>query len=788
MLDDLRFAWRRLRNAPGFAVVAVTTLALAIGANTAIFSIADAVLFRPLPYGDPDRVFILQGMDRESGTRFTMISSELLRVIDEHHRGLSTVGQLDDEPDLRVTTAGGVEAVGRVAVTSNYFEVLGIRPLRGRLFDGRDLAQPGRAAILTYDAWQKRFGGDERLVGRTATVGGTTFDIIGVLPKNFIFPSFFARGAEIISATEPVWSHGPGGTFHPIVRLEAGVTRAQAQAGIDSLVAPLVAADPRGRKTGLVLDDVRSVLYPVGQPIMRLLLLAALLVLLLGCANLGNVLLARTRRAEHDIGVRAALGAGLPRLIGPLVFEALIIGLAGAVLALLVTWTTFDALVRQVPRAAYGEAPIGIDLRVAVFALGLGLVGGLVFVALPAWRIARLEVVKQLSNRHLHQRRGMTGFGSPMVVVQVALAVVLVFGAVMASRAYLAVLNTALGFTPEGVVIIRVAPPSNVTGGARQTFYLRVMNALASRGDVASVGAAGSVPLSGQAADETVRIAGAGTGAGIIHVLPGYFETVGIRLVRGRLLDARDIGSAANPAVVAEATARLLFADRDPLGATFDNGRGRQFTVVGVVSDVSYQIGGVERSVPAYVFPEHDTRRLTILLRARSRGGPTLLADLRRQVGQLAPGDVVSVRQWTDSISALTELRNPRFQTLVLGSFAALALGLTAIGVFGVVSFLVATRTREMGIRLAVGADPGALVRLMIRQALTPIVIGLIIGLAATRGLARLAEQQLFRVQTEDPATLAAAALVVIAAASVAAYLPARHASRVDPTIVLRAE
>jgi len=479
MLDDFRFALRGLRNAPGFTAVALATLALAIGANTAIFSIADAVLFRPLPYGDPDRVFILRMIDRESGMRYTMISSAFLRVIDEHHRGLSTVGQLDNEPDLTVTTADGVEAVGRVAVTSNYFDVLDIRPLRGRLFDARDLTQPGRAAILTYDAWQKRFAGDESLVGRPATVGGSTVDVIGVLPKNFIFPSLFAGGAEIITATEPVWRHGSGGTFHPIVRLEAGVTRAQAQAEIDALVVPIVAADPRLGKTGLVLDDVRSVLFPVGQPIMRLLLLAALLVLLLGCANLGNMLLARTRRAEHDIGVRAALGAGLPRLVGPLVFEALIIGLAGAGLALLVTWTAFEALVRQVPRAAYGEAPIGIDLRVAVFAMGLGLVGGLVFAALPAWRMTRQEVVTQLSRRHLPQGRGVARFGSPMIVVQVVLAVVLVFGAVMASRAYLAVLNTALGFTPEGVVIVRVAPPSNATGGARQTFYLGVMDTLA---------------------------------------------------------------------------------------------------------------------------------------------------------------------------------------------------------------------------------------------------------------------------------------------------------------------
>jgi len=784
MIDDLRFAWRGLRNAPGFAVVAIATLALAIGANTAIFSIADAVLFRRLPYTDPDRVFILRMLDRESGRRFTMIGPEHLRVIDEHHHGLGTVGMLDDDSSLKVATADGVEAIERVVVSPDYFQVLGIRPARGRLFDARDLTQPGRAAVLAYGAWQKRFGGDERIVGRPATLGGTTFDIVGVLPKHFVFPSSFAGTPEIVTAAEPAWRVGSGGALHPIVRLEAGVTREQAQAEIEALVAPLAAGNPNLAKAIPVLDDVRSVLYPAGRPIMRFLFAAAGLVLLLGCANLSNMLLARSRSRERDIAVRAALGASRARLAGPLVFEAIIIGLAGAVLALLATWATFDALVRQVPRLAYGDAPIGVDLRVAALALALGLLGGLAFAIVPAWRLTRLDVQAQINGR-MHRAGGAWRLGRPMVAAQVALAIVLVFGAVIASRAFLAVLRAPLGFTPEGVITVRVLPARDAKGPARQAFYLRVMDALRNRDDVASVGAAGSLPLSHEAPDEGVRIGGARTAAGIVHILPGYFETVGIHVTRGRLPNIQDIGSATNVAVVAESTARLLFPGRDPLGATFDNGRGREFTVVGVVSDVRYAFG--QHPSPAYVIPEDATRALTIVVRTTTRR-PSLVVDLRRQAGQFAPGEIVTVNWWTDSIAAISEYRNPRFQTLVLGSFAALALGLTAIGVFGVVAFLVASRTREIGIRLAVGADPRALVRLVLGQALTPVVAGLAIGLAATRGLARLAEQQLFDVQTRDPATLTAAALVVVAAACLAAYLPARHASRVDPTIVLRAE
>jgi putative ABC transport system permease protein len=786
IIDDLRFAWRGLRNAPGFAAVAIATLALAIGANTAIFSIADAVLFRRLPYTDPDRVFILRMLDRESGRRFTLIGPEYLRVIDEYHHGLSTVGMLDDDSFLRVATADGVEAVGRVVVSPSYFQVLGIRPARGRLFDARDLTQPGRAAVLAYRAWQQRFGGDEGIVGRPATLGGATFDIVGVLPKHFVFPSSFAGTPEIVTAAEPAWRVGSGGAFNPIVRLEAGVTREQAQAEIEALVAPLAAGNPDAGKAIPVLDDVRSVLYPAGRPIMRFLFAAAGLVLLLGCANLSNMLLARSRGRERDIAVRAALGASSARLAGPLVFEAIIIGFAGAVLALLVTWATFDALVRQVPRLAYGDAPIGVDLRVAALALALGILGGLAFAVVPAWRLTRLDVQAQINGR-MHRARGAWRLGRPMVAVQVALAIVLVFGAVIASRAFLAVLRAPLGFTPEGVVTVRVFPPGDAKGSARQAFYLRVMDALRNREDVASVGAAGSLPLSNHAPDDGVRIAGARTSAGIVHVLPGYFDTVGIHVTRGRLPNIQDIGSATNVAVVADSTARLLFPGRDPLGATFHNGRGRQFTVIGVVSDVSYHLSERDWPLPAYVIPEDATRALTIVVRTTTRR-PSLVVDLRRQVGQFAPGDVVAVDWWADSISAIGEFRNPRFQTLVLGSFAALALGLTAIGVFGVVAFLVASRMRELGIRLAIGADPRAIVRLVLGQALTPVVAGLAIGLAATPGLARLAEQQLFDVQTRDPLTLTAAALIVLAAACVAAYLPARRASRADPTVVLRAE
>jgi predicted permease len=373
-----------------------------------------------------------------------------------------------------------------------------------------------------------------------------------------------------------------------------------------------------------------------------------------------------------------------------------------------------------------------------------------------------------------------------MVAFQAALAMVLVFGAVIATRALVSVLQVPLGFTPENVITVDVRP-TGPNGSDRQAFYVRAANTLARRPDVVSVGAAGSIPLDGRAADEGVQTPGTREQlAGIVHVLPGYFETLGIRLVRGRLLDWDDVRTGADVSVLAESAVQALFPGRDPLGATFQNRGGRQFTIIGIVEDVR-KSRELESAPLAYVIPEDATRQLTLVVRTRTRQD-AVLARIKNEIRALVPGTPVAAAWWADSISALTVYRNPRFQTLVLGTFAALALALTALGVFGVIAFLVTFRTHEMGIRLSIGATPRSLVALMVSQALLPVIAGLLIGLAATRWLSRFAEAQLYEVDTRDPFTLAVAASTVVVAAIIAAYLPARHASRVDPMIALRTE
>jgi predicted permease len=784
LLIDLKIALRRLRGAPGFSAVAALTLALAIGANAAVFSIADAVLFRPLPYEDAGSVFVALVQNNEDGGRYTRIRYDQVEIIRRADSAVVDVGMLERASPLLVPSASGAESVAHAEVTANYFELLGVQAAHGRLFNPEDILSGGTPAVLTWQSFGRRFGGDGNVVGSAVTLGSTTLDIVGVLPAGFVFPSRDAGSAEILTVMAPPPAGSDGGTFYPLVRLRPGVTRGRADAQIAAIAAevPPTAGEPRSVP---VLEDVRSQLYPIGRPIMRLLVAASLLVLLLGCANLANMLLARTRLREREIGVQAALGASRAGLLRPLMLEGLLLGISGSLAALAMTALAFGFLLRQVPPTALGHAPVGVSGRVAAFTLLLGVVASLAFAAFPAWRASRLDAQSLLRGAVFGSTR-RASFGQPMLAAQVGLAVVLVFGALVTTRAFVAVLQVPLGFDSSNVVTVSIFPPID-DPAARQAFFLRALDDLEARPDVIVAGAAGTLPLEGAFPFRSEGVVSPQTGefvAGIEHVLPGYFEATGIELLRGRLPARSDAANGADIAVVTESAAGVLFSGRDPIGASFTNNIGLRRTVVGIVAEVTNSLAR-ESEPGAYVIPNAATRRLRLVVKVRARNDETL-ADIRRQVSDLAPGVPIEAAWWSDEIAAITEYRNPRFQTLVLGSFATLALGLTALGVFGLVAFLVAARMREMGIRMALGAGPLSLIVQALRHALLPTAVGLVAGLLATRALARLAAAQLYEVDTSDPATLAAAAVSVAVAATLAAWLPARRAARVDPMTVLR--
>ncbi len=785
MLKSLQFAWRRLRRAPGFALAAILTLALAIGANTAIFSVADAVLFRPLPYQDPDSVFVLTNLDKTTGIAYTQV---LMRDLEAIQDNLTPVGLLEPGPTLMAITPDGADPIRTVQTTPNYFDILGAQAARGRLLTASDATASGRPAVLTYASWQQRFGGDPSIVGRTVTLGQTNLDIVGVLPSGFILPSAFVSTTEVITLREPLRGEG-GGTFHPIVRLPPGLTRDQLQERIEALMTPLHAGDPRTANMTPALTDARSVLFSLGRRLTGFLLAAAGLVLFIGCTNLAIMLLVRGHRAMRETGVRAALGATRFQLVLPVILESALIGLAGAVLALAITSLSWNFLLKQVPPTVYGGpggAPIGIDLRVALFALALGLLGGVLFAVVPAWRSSRRDVQSLIHGREERIMR-RERLGRPLVALQVALAVVLMFGALTVGRAFQALLNEPLGFDPHNVLTINVVPTTG-TPLERQAFYVRAIETLAARSDVVSVGASSQLPMDGSGPFEFPRLPGsppnARPGAGLNYALPGFFETAGIPLLRGRLLNWDDVRGTAEAAIVSEPAARALWPGQEALGQTFTNGAGRRLRVVGVVAGTK-QTNTIEP--PVFGIPAETTRFLRLMVHTRNHQDTTL-NDIRRQVVQLAPTIPVRAQWWDDTIDALDTYRDPRFQTLVLATFAGLALGLTALGIFAIVAFSVVVRTREMGIRLAVGALPRSVVALMVRQALTPVVIGLLAGVFAAQWAGRIAEAQLSQLATRSPAGLAGAAAIVAGAALLAAFVPARRASQVDPASVLRAD
>jgi predicted permease len=640
--------------------------------------------------------------------------------------------------------------------------------------------------MLSYVTWRQRFGGDEQIIGRPVKLGAVTYDIIGILPAEFVFPSLFQDTLELVTVMPQPAPESRGGAFEPVLRLRPGVTREQAQAEIDALIAPLAAENLQTANSGLALVDVKSVLYPAGRPIMAFLLAGSALVLLLGCASLAILFLARIKRSDQELGIRIALGASRVRLIRPLIFEAAIISAAGAVFAILITMATFDALLRQTPSIAYGNATVGVDLRVIVFALALWFLVTAGFSIMMALRSTRFDAQALIQGRRQGVTRGGR-FGRPLIAVQVALAIALTFAAGIAGRAFLSVMRIPLGFNPDNVISVTFIPEAKA-GVERQAIYTRAIESATSHSEVLSAGAIFTLPLGGARPFDAMRMDGSDKNVGgIIHALPGYFETLSVPLLRGRTLNWDDARSGADVAVITASAARILFPNRDPIGGSFSNSRGRRFTVVGVVADARNDSLGQESESLAYVIPGDDTRLMTLVIRARSRKDATVAA-IKRGIGAIAYGIPVKAGWWNDSIQAMTVYRNPRFQTLVFGTFAGLALLLIALGTFGVVSFSVAARTHEIGVRLALGAAPRSLVGMMVGQTMAPIAAGLILGLVLTRWLSKLAEAQLYKVETNDPVMTAVAALVVTVVAVLAAYAPARRASRVDPLTVLRAE
>jgi putative ABC transport system permease protein len=779
-MRELLLILRRLIRAPIFVGVSIATLGLAIGLTAAVFSIADAVLFRPLPYAHPEQLYFLRLVNRQTGQTHFLVPRALTDALEARggvSAGVAVRGPVQNSPH---TGADGTELIGNIAVAPNFLNTLGVRPIYGRPFDSRDLSQPGRSVLLTYQSWRDRFGGNLGVIGQSMMIAGYQRDIVGVLPRDFVFPSegvayaFAAPGRpryEFVAVAAPRGRN----TETPLVRLKAGVTSEVAETEIESVAQSLAP----GFEARLVA--LRPVIFPVGTLPLRILLLAASFVLLLGCVNLSHLFLIRVQQRQHEVRVCLALGATRLRIVTTLFLEALIIGLCGAAIALSIALVSFSALRHQVPLALSGGAAMSVDGRVALFTVVLGVASALLFTALPAWTLATASMQGTIfTGRPELQRKSLGGFGT--VILQVAVAMVLVSMAVAATRHFVSMLRQPLGFSPENVLTIDALLPSAPDDPSR-TFTSELVRRLAERSDVQSAGAVEALPLSGWIPRDIVPVPGAEP-IPLVRTLPGYFETAGIRLLQGRQFNWQDTG-AASPAIVSESAASILFPGLDALGQSVKAEKSGLFTVIGVVGDVRMTLGRPrDPLIYTFVGPPFDGR-MDFLARLRAQS-PQAAAEIRKFVSSLQREMPVSTAWWSESINAMSEYRTPRFQSMVLGTVATLATALAAIGLFGVVSYSTRRRMREIAIRLALGARPESITRTLVLQKAWPVAIGLMVGLIGTWLMNGVLTATLVGFRGWDWPVLTSGASIILFTAMLSTYLPVRKASRLPAMTVLR--
>ena len=802
---DLKYGLRMLAKNPGFTAVAVLTLALGIGANTAIFSVVNAALLRSLPYKEPGRLVYVWSAEKARGINQSTVSIPDLRDWRERSQVFDGMaGWFSGTYNL----SGGDEPqqVGGWIVSPNFFEVLGARPELGRTFAPGD--SKDHVVVLSHAIWTGLFGGDRGIQGKNIAIDGTTYTVVGVMPAEFSSPfptvQVWVPWPEAAAATA-----ARGDRFlRVIARLKPSMTLDRAQADMDTIT-------PRLAHEYKEDAGVSAYLVPAGQqitgsvrPALLVLLGAVGFVLLIGCANLANLLLARSAAREKEFAIRAALGACHSALVRQLLTESLLLSfLGGAIGTLLASWGTHYLqanIVDQIPRAQ----DIGLDARVLFFTLGLSVLTGIGFGLFPA-----LATFKGQFNESL--KKGSRGSGAGvqarrlrdlLVVWEMALALVLLVGAGLLVNSFQRLRTINPGFNPEKVLTCQISLPSSKYKDPQIVeFFQRLLAGVRALPGVKAAGATMTLPLgnpnSGFWGGLNIegRVALKRESIPIVsfsQVTPGYFSAMGIPLVKGRAFTEQDNSNQSPKVVIINATlARRFFSDAEPVGRRIcmgeDCSKGPWLTVVGVVGDAALESLADPRF--PQVFSPHAQGveggvAGSMELAVRTSSDPlSLAASLREQVHQLDKDQSVADMQTLEHVVSAS-LAQPRSNTLLLAGFAALALLLAAIGVYGVISYSVAQRTREMGIRMALGATRGKVFRLVVGEGMLLALIGLGVGLVAAFGLARLMTSLLYGVAPTDPITFLAVSLLLSGVAFVASYIPARRATKVDPMVALRYE
>jgi putative ABC transport system permease protein len=798
-LNDLRIAGRALRKAPGFAATAVLCVALGVGVTTTIFSAVHGILIRPLPYRDADRlvaVYAQYPAHDEHGVNISYPDYESWR---DENRSLERLA-IWTWTSHALSGGGEAERVEGAAVAATLFPMLGVRPLLGRTFVAAEEV-PGRdrEAILSYGLWQRRYGGDPSIVGRTITVDATPFEVVGVMPRGFNFPD---RGELWVPFAPEEWMRGRGnrGIAGAIGRLKPGVTLEQAQADLAAVSARLQKAYPNDN-FGWAAEAIslrEDLVGDLRKPLL-VFLGAVGLVLLIACANVANLMLARGAARQRELAVRAAIGAGGGRLVRQVLAECLMVagigGAAGAALAV----GGVELLRHMNPDGLPFYITLALDRTALAFAVAVSLLTGLVFGAAPAVRAARVDLNASL-------RDGTRGAGDgtersrlrgALVVAELALSVVLMVGAGLLIRSYRALEGTDLGFDERGVLTVRVSlPDAKYAERARRlAFYDALLPRVAAMPGVTTVGSAQGIPFSGWNVQGGITIEGKPAPrqgeefvAHYQFVSPGYFPALGVPLVRGRALAPTDRDTSAGVVVINETFARRAFPGEDPIGRRVRYGNDPWVTVVGVMRDFRhYRLPQPMGPAMYSAYASGPTYTQTLAIRT-SLPDPLALVPAVRAAARALDPDVPLYQVQTLAQQVSRSLWRQRMQGQVLGAFAALALLLSVVGLYGVVSYAVAQRTRELGVRMAIGASRRQVVRLVLGQGARLALVGVGVGLLGALALARVVESLLYGVDSLDPLTFVAVPALLCAVALLACWAPARRATRVDPLIAMRAE
>jgi putative ABC transport system permease protein len=800
MINDLRYALRQLIKSPGFAAVTILTLALGIGACTAIFSVVNAVLLRPLDYPDPARLVIIRETNLPDFPEFSVSPPNYL----DWEKQTKSYEHLAAYSGSRINLTGDGEPQQLVGIkaTAHYFDVYGIKPVLGRTFLPEEDA-PGKnhVVVLSYPFWQRVFGGAADVLGRPVQLNGEPYTVIGVAPLGFGIASKIDAWMPMAFKPDETANDARGGHYLSVVgRLRPGVTVAQAEAELKVLAAQLAKQYPDSNKGwGIFMmplqdysvRDVRTVLYT--------LLGAVGCVLLIACANIANLLLARATARHREISIRAALGASRARLVRQLLTESVLLALCGGLAGMLLARWGLDALLALAPANLPRVTDIHLNAGVLVFSLALSVLTGLVFGIAPAWLAARADVNEALKQGS----RGSTEGGargrmrSALVVIEVTLALMLLGGAGLLARSFIQLAHVDPGFTPENATVLRLSLPQKKYALPEQqtAFANSLLERVKNLPGVQAAGLTHSMPL---VSDYVLGFNIEGRPAlapsdlpntNYYAVTPEYFRAMGIRLVRGRVFTAQDDAKAPRVAIINETMARQHFPNEDPIGKRINitNGPDTWREIIGIVGDIKqYGVDKATSNQSYEPFAQVPFSSLNVVI--RTSGPPAaLLGAIRPTVYAVDKDQPIGTIRPLEEIMA-DSIARQRFAMTLLTVFSLVALVIAAVGIYGVMAYSVVQRTGEFGIRMALGAQQRDVLRLVLTQGGKLIGLGLIIGLAATLAASRAMGSMLFNTSAQDPLTLATITVLLGAVALIACLLPANRATKVNPIEALRTE